>query len=400
MKRCYLKLIWCIIFVGSLVTCNDMDATYKDLVKDGETIYPGKAYSVQAIPGKERIKLSWWLSADPSVNRVRVFWNNRRDSLEIPVVNKGDPQEMSVVIENLSEAKHNFIIITYDAKGNKSVVVEVQGEAFGSIYESSLMNRPLLNIKLVDYKGTIVWGDMPNSTGTEIVYLDKSGSEKSLFIPVEQNSTIVPDIKPGSSLSYRTMYLPSPTSIDTFYTSYNIKQIPQYSELGKDKFAKVVLPTDNTTLYNVNNPMENLWDDDNSTIYYTGRNSGIPAWFTFDLGQTAKLGKVRYNQRTTPASIRWGGSNARQFEIWGIADNPPADGSWDEWIKLIDVISIKPSGLPLGEVTDEDLAVIIAGEEFNFPTDITPVRYIRIKVNSTWGNVQMFHIAELTFWGI
>lgn len=399
MKMYFFKYLLSILFLGSMIACSEMDATYRDLVKDGETIYPGKADSLQVMPGNKRIKLSWELSADPRVKIVKVYWNSKKDSVEIPVIYKGEPQNMSTIIENLAEAKHNFNIITYDNLGNRSVMVEVQGEVFGPIYESSLANRPLLDVKLIDYKGHITWADVPNSIGAELNYVDQSGTENKLFIPAEENTTIISDIKPGSQIRYRTMYLPEPTAIDTFYTIFESKQIPQYSELDKNKFKKVVLPTDNTTIYAANNPMECLWDNNNSTFYYTGRDTGIPTWFTFDLGQTAKLGRVRYNQRTSPASIEWGGSNARHFEIWGIADTPPVDGSWDDWTKLMDVVSEKPSGLPLGQVTDEDRALMIAGEEFEFPADTPPIRYIRIKVNSTWGNVQMFHIAELTFWG-
>lgn len=399
MRRYYLKYLLYIIFIGNLIACSEMDATYKDLIKDGETKYPGRADSVQTMPGNERIKLAWWLSADPSVTSVKIFWNNKRDSLEVPVTYKGEPQKMSVIIENLTESKHNFIINTYDDAGNRSVMVEVQGEAFGPIYESSLMNRPVLDLRLVDYMGYIEWGNVQNSIGTKLIYLNKLGSENTLFIPFEENITVISDIKPGSQIQYRTMYLPDPTAIDTFYTDVESMQVPQFSELGKDKFTKVVLPTDNTTKYAAANSMESLWDNNISTFYYTGKNTGIPTWFTFDLGQTARLGKVRYNQRSTPASIQWGGSNAKQFEIWGIAETPPTDGSWNNWTKLLDVTSIKPSGLPLGQVTDEDQVVVIAGEVFTFQADSPPVRYIRIKVNSTWGNTQMFHIAELTFWG-
>src|SRR5699024_6410924 len=43
---------------------------------------------------------------------------------------------------------------------------------------------------------------------------------------MEENTLINDfDFSPGSSLKYRTLYLPEPTAIDTFYTSYTEKQI-------------------------------------------------------------------------------------------------------------------------------------------------------------------------------
>src|SRR5690606_25661500 len=203
----------------------------------------------------------------------------------------------------------------------------------------------------------------------------------------------------GSQLVYRTMYLPASSAIDTFYSATDMQDIPQHVLLDKTKFQKVVLPTDNVTQYNASYPMENLWNNSTGSFYYTAANSGVPTWFTFDLGQTSKLARFRYNQRNSPESVRWGNSNPRYFEIWGIAGTPDPDGSWDGWTKLMEVESVKPSGLPIGEHTEEDIDVLLSGEEFDFPADIPAVRYLRIKVNSTWGNTQSVHIAELTFWG-
>src|SRR3546814_616143 len=138
-------------------------------------------------------------------------------------------------------------------------------------------------------------------------------------------------------MEYRTMYIPDSLSIDTFYSASLVLDVPLYSLIDKTKFMKVVLPTDNTTQYNSTYPMELLWDGNPGTIYYTGKKSGVPTWFTFDVGQVVKLRRVRYNQRTSPASVLWSNNNPRYFEIWGTADTPEADGSWTGWKKENDI---------------------------------------------------------------
>jgi hypothetical protein len=61
--------------------------------------------------------------------------------------------------------------------------------------------------------------------------------------------------------------------------------------------------------------------------------------------------------------------------------------------------SIKPSGLPLGQVSAEDKAWANAGEEFiNSPMN-PKVRYIRIKCLKTWSNGDFLHVSELQFYG-
>jgi hypothetical protein len=383
------------------MACSDMDATYKDLIKDGETTYVGKADSVQVGPGNKRLQLFWWLSADPQVKKVRVFWNNRNDSLEVPVAYKGEPQQMNVIVENLTEGDYTFEMITYDDRGNKSVTTEVQGKVYGDFYTSSLVNRPLLNIDFFDHNvRMILWKDAAQrAIGTELNYVDREGISQTTIVPATEDTTKIPDIMPGSTITYRTLYLPDPLAIDIFYSPLGTKEIPEYALLAKTKFKKYVLPTDNTTTYSASYPIERLWDNNAGTFYHTANNSGVPTWFTFDMGLTAKLGRIRYNQRNTPANVQWADNNPRYFEIWGTADTPNPNGSWDNWTKLMDVESVKPSGLPLGQVTAEDAALAVSGEEFTFPSDVPPVRYIRVKVNGTWGNSQAISIAEFTFWG-
>jgi len=89
--------------------------------------------------------------------------------------------------------------------------------------------------------------------------------------------------------------------------------------------------------------------------------------------------------------------DVKRFEVWG-SNDPAADGSWDSWTKLLTCESIKPSGLPTGQTSEEDVAYAKAGERFVFPEGTPAVRYIRIKVLETWGEDNWSTTSELTFW--
>lgn len=182
------------------------------------------------------------------------------------------------------------------------------------------------------------------------------------------------------------------------------------TELDKTRFREVKLPTDALQYSNV--PMSNLWSNsleggssasNRGTAWYrTTNGSGIPHHFTFELGVTAKLSRYVQHQRgvVTPSEhyLVYSAGNPRYWEVWG-ATHPDPSGSWEGWTKLLDGTSLKPSGLPLNENSDEDMAYALAGEEFNFPLDAPPVRYIRIKILGTWGLTDYMHIGELTFFG-
>ena len=82
-----------------------------------------------------------------------------------------------------------------------------------------------------------------------------------------------------------------------------------------------------------------------------------------------------------------------QCDKYGVVKN-------QKWIFLGEFDTVKPSGLPYGQNSEEDLkAAHVDGIEYVLPVEFAvPVRYIRMDVLETWGNTTAIHIAELTFW--
>ncbi|MFD2035016.1 DUF5000 domain-containing lipoprotein [Belliella marina] len=133
-------------------------------------------------------------------------------------------------------------------------------------------------------------------------------------------------------------------------------------------------------------------------IFHTVPNSGIPAHFTFDMGKKAKLSRYKLWQRWEGSSHIYAGLSPRKWKVYG-SNEPNLDGSWDSWILLGEYEMIKPSGLPVGELTQDDWDTRHAGDEFDVPIDAPAVRFLRVVVEETWGRTQHFAISELEFWG-
>ncbi len=142
--------------------------------------------------------------------------------------------------------------------------------------------------------------------------------------------------------------------------------------------------------------IERAWDGDISTEFHTSPNSGSPQSFSIDMGKKVKLSRFKYHQRQN--NTRWNAGNPKYFELWG-SNEPSIDGSWDSWAKIGEFESIKPSGLPLGTVSSEDLAKAIEGEVFDIPISTPAYRYYRWNTVRTWANMTYVSIGELTFWG-
>ncbi len=186
---------------------------------------------------------------------------------------------------------------------------------------------------------------------------------------------------------------------DTMYANYK----PLYEKfLDKSLFKEIDLPTDVHDDWGL--VMTNLWDGviKGGLIggFYHTQAKPFPMWFTFDLGVKVKLSRVTlWPRQDPPEDWIYNQNNPKHFQVWGCSDAfPPADGGWDNWTLLVDREVIKPSGLPLGSVTQADIDAAARGEEMTVPLTMPAVRYIRVKVLETYTNAAT-NIAEMSFWG-
>ncbi|MEN7547623.1 DUF5000 domain-containing lipoprotein [Rapidithrix thailandica] len=184
---------------------------------------------------------------------------------------------------------------------------------------------------------------------------------------------------------------------DNYSDTLTKEIIPMYEEeMDKSKFQPVYLANDNE--WDAwEGEFEYIYDDDLETFNHTAGGTGWPQQLTIDLGVTVKLSRYKLWQRQGGYSYKHG--NFKKWEIYGRADVPEDDGSWDNWKKLMVCDSYKPSGLPIGQETNEDLAHMKAGDEFTFDLEGEPVRYIRIRVLETWSGATFSHMAEISFYG-
>lgn len=186
---------------------------------------------------------------------------------------------------------------------------------------------------------------------------------------------------------------------------YSTRITPLYEErLDLTKFKGLILPGDlKLDLYG---PLENLFNGNNQWNAFNLAHSPdfnpseFPVWFTFDMGQLAQISRFTYWQRLmNNGDFLYNNGSIKEWEVWGCADLPAEDGSWDGWTKLMDCESIKPSGWPVGSNSDEDVVHARNGEEFEFPVDTPPVRYIRFKILSTHTGAGLVVMQQLWFYG-
>lgn len=187
---------------------------------------------------------------------------------------------------------------------------------------------------------------------------------------------------------------------DTLYTTLK----PLYeTALPKSAYRAVNLPTDVAQEY-TSTGVDKMWDGniiDWPSVNLTKPGVLVPQWVTFDLGKLATLSRIviwNYPEYLNAGRTYYYGGNLKDFEIWG-SDNPPADGSFNNWVMLGKFASTKPSKSGYGIQTNEDYAFANAGITYSFPIGSKKVRYLRIKSITNWQGTSFMSVSEVQVYG-
>lgn len=177
------------------------------------------------------------------------------------------------------------------------------------------------------------------------------------------------------------------------------KNLMKHYPLDNDYFE----PTHATRL------ISNVWDGpstaagNNFVLKTADSGLGFPWWFTIDLGKQYFIGRMK--MLSSPAQSSGGAysfffqnTSPKVFEVWG-SNDPAIDGSWDSWTLLERFESVKPSGLPIGNNTADDIALGLAGEDFTFSNYDVGYQYIRVNIVDSWSSQFGFILQEMTLWG-
>jgi hypothetical protein len=189
-------------------------------------------------------------------------------------------------------------------------------------------------------------------------------------------------------------------------------------EIPKDRFSNPKFPGDCwEPVGNMNNyRFEQLWDNrmvtDGDGFFASTTTYPIPQHFSINLGRKVIISRFQVFPRNSEVYF---GDAPRTWELWG-SDNPPADGSWNNWYLLGTYHQAKPSGYgdgaEVGPVTAEDTEYFKwSGGDYELQiTDETPnaamiLSHIRFKTLSTFATygtetkTTSVIIGELTFFG-
>ncbi|SDH58864.1 protein of unknown function [Pedobacter terrae] len=229
-KYSKIKVLFALLLAAILYSACTKQDDFKKFVEGGEISYTGKLDSVKMFSGDSRVLLTGLFLADPKVVKCKITWNNGKDSVVLPVVKKNAIDTLIYSIPNVAEGLQNFTIYTYDKVGNKSVPVYANARSYGDRYKASLSNRPISSVTAdaSTGKGIISWLGMDKLTGvfaTEVQYTSTNNVIKKIRTKIDSTSTTIPDLKAGTDIQYRTLFLPDTSCVDTFRTAFQTQRV-------------------------------------------------------------------------------------------------------------------------------------------------------------------------------
>ena len=217
-KYLFFAMVSVILTIAAVISCTPMD-DYLKYTDGKEIIYTGQVDSLHFRSGKGRVVFSGLLISDPNVDKVVAYWNSRKNSIVIEnIINKrGDasvfPIDTAIV---LPEGSYNFEVITYDAKGNSSVVRNEKGISYGSRYESGLYNRPVQNVKQEDGYVEVTWYNADPTSYVDLQFEDENGVLCNRIITANMDTALLWRCKEASPILVQTCFVPDEHAIDTF----------------------------------------------------------------------------------------------------------------------------------------------------------------------------------------
>lgn len=360
---------------------------------DNVPVGPVSDVKVENIPGGAL--LSYSLPQDEDLLYVKAVYSLKdgvlseaRSSLysdTLKVVGFGDTQE------------HQVSLIAVDRSRNESVPVTT---TITPLEPPVTTIGTTLNL-VQDFGGVHAYWDNPARAEVSVVILKEDNNNE--YVPIE---TIYSTVANGEGSSHGMDTIPSNFGIyvqDRWENHSEIKYFiltPFYeTKFDRLKFKAVVLSGDGPG--HPSWPLPNMW---NGTVDGAGYSSvgGTGIWphaITMDLGVTGKMSRFVLFQRGDSHSYIFAEGNPKEFEVWGCQTLDPT-GNWASWTKLMDCRSIKPSGLPLAQYSDEDMdRALVSGETFVCSSLNPKVRYLRIRVTRTWAGGDNFQIGELEIYG-
>jgi len=235
MKKLLYTILILSIFTG-LVGCDGNNANFDKYMVNGEDFLIGNLDSFKYYGGDQRAKLIVWVR-DFRATTLKIERTDTAILYNFPLSPTNRKDSMVFYLNDLKEGTNVFKMKTWNADSTvHSIPMGFTVTTWGNKFRTFLKMRPITKsgFNLFTRVFTLTWATNNviepiygrYALGHEIKYMNTDGVEANLReIYTNQVTPLITTPLPkypatGGSFSYRMMYLPDATSIDTFRTEY------------------------------------------------------------------------------------------------------------------------------------------------------------------------------------
>ncbi len=223
-----------VLLFSSCDKMNDIQAQWEQQV---EGVYLGKVDSIRFYPGFGRAKLTWYVSADPKVDRTIIYWNMRQDSIVKQFVRTGSGiQKDSLIMENLPEGATLFEFRNANSAGESSLYSTATVTVWGADFANGLRARRVAGLSLNPAESLFGLNLTPTTQGdsvayAEVVYTNTLGQTRTVRADRATNELQLSNFPAGGEFRLRTVFFP-PQGIDTVYNNFETFRAPSVVTTG------------------------------------------------------------------------------------------------------------------------------------------------------------------------
>jgi len=368
---------------------------------ENNTVPPGPVSNIQVQNLKGKVLLKYTLPSDNDLLYVQASYNLENGT---PMEVKSSYYKNSMILEGFSGLQDVEVsIVAVNRSEVKSspvnIVVNPERASIFDVFESLEITE--------DFGGFRVEAQNPDEEDIAILILEQNSqgeyetSNNSIYTSRETVNKVLRGYE-AVSQNFGFLVRDRWSNVtDTLYTDLT----PIFEEvISTSGYNALILDNDQPGY--PENVRSNLWDGDTKNwpnVWLTLREDPSENHtVTFEIGVTAKLSRIRiwdYPEWVNNVQTYYYLGNMRHFRIWGTNQQPDQSGSFDNWTLLGEYESVKPSGLPYGQQSNEDVLTIEAGVDYEIPIDAPEVRYIRIQNLENWAGLESLAISEILVYG-
>ncbi|NDV80403.1 DUF4998 domain-containing protein [Bacteroides sp. 51] len=368
----------------AFMACDDLMDTHKEFIEGGEIIYAPKPDTIFFVAGKNRIEANYIISKAPNVNSINIYWNGSQDSLVTTVNLSTAATAGKIVLNNLEEKAYTFTVQLEDKYGHRSLKTTGFGTSYGENYQNSLLGRRINQMESNSEGGVVKWDIAQEGlVYNEIRYKDKQGNTKEVRMEAGERDIFCPAAASGSTIDYRSAYIPEEASIDTFFTAWqnsaevgmNFPHVYEYADVDRGNWE--VLYYDNSDPDE--GSVQNMFDNDEGSYWHSNYHDAtrFPYTFVIDMKANYWIGRMG-------AASRQNTHYSKGITYYITEDaNYANDPNSNNWIYLGDLDLRQENGWQWSTISEET-----AGKELRG-------RYLKVVFTSGHNGEHLGAIAEL-----